>query len=34
MMCKTLKKFKRFLGEKVVRPMRVKLYLLELDLTK
>lgn len=32
--CNLFKKFKRFLGEKVVRPVRVKLYLLELDLTK
>lgn len=33
-MCKTLKRFKRFLGEKVVRPVRVWLYLAEWNLTK
>lgn len=33
-MCKMIKRFKRFLGEKVVRPVRVKLYLVEWNLTK
>lgn len=33
-MCKMIKRFKRFLGEKVVRPVRVWLYLAEWNLTK
>ena len=33
-MCKTIKRFKRFIGEKVVRPVRVWLYLAEWHLTK
>lgn len=33
-MCKQFKKFKRWFGEKVVRPVRVKLYLVEWNLTK
>lgn len=33
-MCNLFKKFKRFIGEKVVRPVRVRLYLLEWNLTK
>ncbi len=33
-MCKQFKKFKRWLGEKVVRPVRVWLYLAEWNLTK
>ncbi len=32
--CKTIKRFKRFIGEKVVRPVRVWLYLAEWHLTK
>ncbi|GEM_PF-4867830 len=33
-MCKVFKKFKRFLGEKVVRPVRMWLYMAEWNLTK
>ncbi len=33
-MCKMIKRFKRFFGEKVVRPVRVWLYLAEWNLTK
>lgn len=33
-MCRVLRDIKRFIGEKVVRPMRVRLYFLEWNLTK
>lgn len=34
MICKMFKKFKRWLGENVVRPVRIKLYLVEWNLTR
>ena len=33
-MCNMLRKAKRWLGEKVVKPLRIKLYFLELNLTR